>query len=116
MTDQSTLEQYVAVIPGDGIGIEVAEVAVHVLQAVAKRFDFKLNFEWLPLGAEHYLKTGETLTDEMFAHLRDDCDAIFFGAMGDPRVPDMKHAKDILLGLRFRLDLLFTIAEFHFAL
>ena len=105
MTDQSIREQHIAVIPGDGIGVEVAEVGVRVLQAVAQRFNFKLNFEWLPLGAEHYLNTGETLTEEMFAHLRDDCDAIFFGAMGDPRVPDMKHAKDILLGLRFRLDL-----------
>jgi 3-isopropylmalate dehydrogenase len=105
MADQSTTTQHIAVIAGDGIGVEVAEVGVNVLKSVAKRFGFELNFEWLPLGAEHYLNTGETLTDEMFAHLRDECDAIFFGAMGDPRVPDMKHAKDILLGLRFRLDL-----------
>lgn len=95
----------VAVIPGDGIGQEVSEVGVNVLKAVAKRFNFNLEFEWLPLGAEHYLSTGETLTDERFAYLRDECDAIYFGAMGDPRVPDMKHAKDILLGLRFKLDL-----------
>ena len=105
MIDQPKGTQHVAVIPGDGIGAEVAEAGVKVLQAVSQRFGFALDFEWLPLGAEHYLKTGETLTDEMFAHLRDDCDAIFFGAMGDPRVPDMRHAKDILLGLRFRLDL-----------
>ena len=95
----------VAVIPGDGIGVEVAKVGVRVLEALAQRFGFELAFEWLPLGASHYLETGETLTDEMFAHLRDECDAIYFGAMGDPRVPDMKHAKDILLGLRFKLDL-----------
>lgn len=95
----------IAVIPGDGIGIEVAKVGVQALEAVAQRFGLQLEFEWLPLGASHYLETGETLTDEMFTHLRDHCDAIYFGAMGDPRVPDMKHAKDILLGLRFKLDL-----------
>ena len=98
-------KQKIAVIPGDGIGQEVAEVGVKVIQAIAKRFDLHFDFEWLPLGASHYLETGETLTDAMFAHLRDECDAIYFGAMGDPRVPDMKHAKDILLGLRFKLDL-----------
>ena len=97
--------QRIAVIPGDGIGGEVAEVGVKVIQAVAKRFNLELEFEWLPLGASHYLETGETLSDEMFSHLRDHCDAVYFGAMGDPRVPDMKHAKDILLGLRFKLDL-----------
>lgn len=97
--------QKIAVIPGDGIGQEVAEVGVRVLQAVAQKFNFYLDFEWLPLGASHYLETGETLTDDMFTHLKEECDAIYFGAMGDPRVPDMKHAKDILLGLRFKLDL-----------
>ena len=104
-SDTSSGARRIAVIPGDGIGREVAEVGVDVLKAVAERFGFNLDFEWLPLGAEHYLNTGETLTDERFAYLRDECDAIYFGAMGDPRVPDMKHAKDILLGLRFRLDL-----------
>jgi 3-isopropylmalate dehydrogenase len=97
--------QRVAVIPGDGIGVEVAEVGVSVLRAIGERFGFKLDFDWLPLGASHYLETGETLTDEMFDYLKNECDAIYFGAMGDPRVPDMKHAKDILLGLRFKLDL-----------
>ncbi len=97
--------QRIAVIPGDGIGQEVAEVGVKVLEAIAQRFALSFEFEWLPLGASHYLETGETLSDEMFTHLRDRCDAIYFGAMGDPRVPDMKHAKDILLGLRFKLDL-----------
>ncbi|MGH7700339.1 MAG: isocitrate/isopropylmalate dehydrogenase family protein, partial [Gemmatimonadales bacterium] len=47
----------------------------------------------------------ETLPDEVFRRLRDDVDAIFLGALGDPRVPGNEHARDILLGLRFRLDL-----------
>src|SRR5205814_1994288 len=48
---------------------------------------------------------GETLPGGAFRHLRDDADAIFLGALGDPRVPGNEHARDILLGLRFRLDL-----------
>ena len=99
----------IAVIAGDGIGNEVAQAGVCVLEAASKRFNFEIEWEWLPLGADHYLETGETLTDDMFSHLRDECDAIYFGAMGDARVPDMKHAKDILLGLRFRLDLFINL-------
>jgi len=59
----------------------------------------------LPLGADHYLQTGNTLPPATFEHLRHGVDAIFLGALGDPRVPGNEHARDILLGLRFRLDL-----------
>jgi 3-isopropylmalate dehydrogenase len=62
-------------------------------------------WERLPYSADHYLKTRETLPDGAFRHLREDVDAIFLGALGDPRVPGNEHARDILLGLRFRLDL-----------
>jgi 3-isopropylmalate dehydrogenase len=59
-------------------------------------------FEW---GAEHYLKTGVTLPEDALRMLRDGFDAILLGAMGDPRVPDNRHAAEILLGMRFKLDL-----------
>ena len=62
-------------------------------------------WEHLPFGADHYLESGETLPDDAYRHLRDEVDAIFLGALGDPRVPGNEHARDILLGLRFRLDL-----------
>ena len=99
----------IAVIPGDGIGAEVTTVGVEVIKAVAARDHFDIDFEWLNLGADHYLSTGETLPDETFEWIKDECDAVYFGAMGDPRVPDMRHAKDILLGLRFRLDLFINL-------
>ncbi len=95
----------IAVIPGDGIGVEVVREATKVLQAVAEAADKKLvltHFEW---GADHYMKTGETLPDGAVSMLQDRFDAILLGAMGDPRVPDNRHAADILLGLRFKLDL-----------
>ena len=94
----------IAVIGGDGIGPEVTREAVACLRAVASTGDLRLEFEEFPYGADHFLKTGETLPQEGFDRL---CafDAILLGALGDPRVPDNRHAADILLGLRFRLDL-----------
>lgn len=95
----------IAVIPGDGIGPEVMDAALPAIEAAADLEGAALRFEQLPLGADHFLRTGETLPDDAFTHLRDDVDAIVVGALGDPRVPGNEHARDILLGLRFRLDL-----------
>ena len=95
----------IAVIPGDGIGPEVVAASLEVIERAATREGIQLVFEQLPYSADHYLKTGVTLPDDAFRHLRDGVDAIFLGALGDPRVPDNEHARDILLGLRFRLDL-----------
>ncbi|HXM37653.1 MAG TPA: isocitrate/isopropylmalate family dehydrogenase [Gemmatimonadales bacterium] len=95
----------IAVIAGDGIGPEVIAAAIPVLETAAKRHGFALDWEHLPYSADHYLKKKETLPDAAFRHLRDEVDAIFLGALGDPRVPGNEHARDILLGLRFRLDL-----------
>jgi len=95
----------VAVIAGDGIGPEVIEAAIPVIEKAAAAHGVSIRWERLPYSADHYLKTGETLPDPAFNHLRDDVDAIFLGAIGDPRVPGNEHARDILLGLRFRLDL-----------
>ena len=96
---------HVAVIAGDGIGPEVVEAAIPILDRVARKHDFSLTWERLPYSADHYLKTRETLPESAFNHLRDQVDAILLGALGDPRVPGNEHARDILLGLRFRLDL-----------
>ncbi|HET7251292.1 MAG TPA: isocitrate/isopropylmalate family dehydrogenase [Gemmatimonadales bacterium] len=95
----------IAVIGGDGIGPEVIDAAIPVIAKSAAAHGVALQWERLPYSADHYLKTGETLPDHAFTHLRDDVDAIFLGAIGDPRVPKNEHARDILLGLRFRLDL-----------
>jgi len=95
----------VAVIGGDGIGPEVTEQASRVLSRVCALGLADLALVEFPHGADHYLATGETLSDATFERLRDDFDAILFGAVGDPRVPDGRHARDLLLGLRFRLDL-----------
>ena len=95
----------IATIPGDGIGPEVIDAAMPVLDLAARKFGFRLDVERLPYGADHYLATKETLPDHAFEHLKHGVDAILLGAVGDPRVPGNEHARDILLGLRFRLDL-----------
>jgi 3-isopropylmalate dehydrogenase len=95
----------IAVIAGDGIGPEVIDTAIPILERAAAKHGFSLAWERLPYSANHYLETNETLPDAAFEHLRDDVDAILLGALGDPRVPGNEHARDILLGLRFRLDL-----------
>jgi 3-isopropylmalate dehydrogenase len=95
----------VAIIGGDGVGPEVVEEAWRVLEAAVEAGLASVEFEEFPHGADHYLSTGETLSPETFRRLRDQFDAILFGAVGDPRVPDGHHARDLLLGLRFRLDL-----------
>ena len=94
----------IAIIAGDGIGQDVTCEVVKVLAAIGARFGTRLELEHLPWGADHYLKTGETMPAGGYARLRQ-FDAVFIGALGDPRVPDNRHARDILLGTRFELDL-----------
>src|SRR5579864_1024698 len=95
----------IAVIPGDGIGKDVTAEAVKVLGAVTALGGRQLHLDTLPWSADHYLETGVTIPPDGFERLRSEYDAILLGALGDPRVPDGKHARDILLGARFTLDL-----------
>jgi 3-isopropylmalate dehydrogenase len=91
----------IAVIPGDGIGREVIPQAVNVLKAVAAPLEFT-EFDW---SADRYLREGVTVPTDGFASLASDFDAILLGAFGDPRVKTNIHAKEILLGMRFKMDL-----------
>jgi 3-isopropylmalate dehydrogenase len=89
----------VAVIAGDGIGRDVVAEVLPVLRALGG-----LALEELPWGAEYFLETGITVPSGGYDALRE-FDAVFIGALGDPRIPDNRHARDILLGTRFELDL-----------
>ena len=91
----------VALLPGDGIGGEVLEQGRRVLERVAP----DLSYETFDLGADRYLRDGTTLPEDVLKRFREEFDAIYLGAFGDPRVPNNEHAKEILLGMRFRLDL-----------
>jgi 3-isopropylmalate dehydrogenase len=94
----------IAVIAGDGIGPEVTAEAVKVLRQVTAAGPQLDIVEW-PHGASHYLATGTTITEAEIHELATRFDAILVGALGDTRVPRNEHARDILLGLRFKLDL-----------
>ena len=93
------MTHHIGVIPGDGIGREVTAEAVRVLDAVGG-----VELHHLPWSAEHFLATGQTMPPDGYDTLRS-FDAVFIGALGDPRVPDNRHARDILLGTRVELDL-----------
>jgi len=95
----------IAVIPGDGIGKEVTPVAVAAIKAVTARHHRPTEFVEFDWGADKYLREKVSLPGGAVEMLRDEFDAILFGALGDPRVPSNQHAADILLGLRFKLDL-----------
>jgi 3-isopropylmalate dehydrogenase len=96
-----TKHKCIAVVPGDGIGKEVIPCALEVLRASGAPLEFT-TFDW---GADRYLIDGTTIPSDGFAILARDFDAIFLGALGDPRVPSNTHAKEILLGMRFQMDL-----------
>lgn len=101
--EQST--RRIAVIPGDGIGVEVIREASELLALVSRYRNLDLSLWSLDLGAERYLRDGTTLPKEIFEEIRETCSAILLGALGDPRVPGLEHARDILFGFRFGLDL-----------
>ena len=91
----------IAIIPGDGIGREVIPEAVKVISASGAPVEMS-HFDW---SAERYLADGVTIPPDGFAMLERDFDAILVGAFGDPRIPSNTHAREILLGMRFKMDL-----------
>ena len=95
----------IAVVPGDGIGPEVINEAVGVLERLGDTHGVKLNLRHFDWGAEKFLSEGVSLPDGALEMLTREFDAILAGAFGDPRVPSNKHAEEILLGMRRGLDL-----------
>jgi 3-isopropylmalate dehydrogenase len=95
----------VAVVPGDGIGPEVIEEAVGVLERVRGTHGVALELKHFDWGAEKFLSEGVTLPEGALDMLSAEFDAVLAGAFGDPRVPSNRHAEDILLGMRRGLDL-----------
>jgi 3-isopropylmalate dehydrogenase len=93
----------ISVIPGDGIGPEVIEEGVKVLEAAGDKTGVKFEWRYYPHGAEHYLKTGEILPEDALKEM-EKSDAIYLGAVGDPRVKPGILEKELLLKLRFYFD------------
>lgn len=95
----------IAVLPGDGIGTDVLAQATRVLEFYRDRRGLPLELWPLDLGADRYLKDGTTYPDAVRERIAGEASAVLLGALGDPRVPGLEHARDILFGLRFGLDL-----------
>jgi 3-isopropylmalate dehydrogenase len=93
----------VPVIPGDGIGPEIVAEGCKVLEAAADKYGFSIDWIEYPLGAEHYLKTGELVSEETLKELSR-YRAIYLGAIGDPRVKPGILEKGVLLTMRFYMD------------
>jgi 3-isopropylmalate dehydrogenase len=98
----------IAVLPGDGIGREVIAEVMQIAEAVRRGGHLVADWEEIDWGAERYLATGQAMPSGGIEYLRD-FDAILVGAFGDPRIPDFTHAKQILLGMRFELDLFINL-------
>jgi 3-isopropylmalate dehydrogenase len=92
-----------ALIPGDGIGPEIIREGKKVIEAASKIYGIEINWTEYPFGAEHYLKTGELLPDSALKEIQD-LDAIYFGAIGDPRIKPGILENEILLKIRFYFD------------
>jgi 3-isopropylmalate dehydrogenase len=99
------LTKKIAVIPGDGIGPEVIDCGMKILERVNSAQKLDLQFVHFGWNADEYLGTGVSIPPGAMDDLRKNYSAVYLGAFGDPRIPDMKHAADILLGMRFKLDL-----------
>lgn len=98
-------EEYnIAVIPGDGTGPEVVAEGLKALDAVSRKYKMGFQFKEFRLGGEHYMENGTLLPDDVLEELRK-MDAIFLGAIGHPDVKPGILEKEILLKLRFDLDL-----------
>jgi len=94
----------IAVIAGDGIGPEVVAEGWKVMEAAADVFGFRLRKDVYPFGSEHYLATKEIFPDAAFEEVRQH-EAIYLGAIGDPRLPVGMIEFGIIAKMRFELDL-----------
>jgi 3-isopropylmalate dehydrogenase len=95
----------VALLPGDGIGKDVLAEGKRLLEYYREVRNAPLDLWELDLGADRYLKDGTTYPKEIADRVKNEAAAVLLGALGDPRVPGLEHARDILFGLRFGLDL-----------
>jgi tartrate dehydrogenase/decarboxylase / D-malate dehydrogenase len=93
----------IAVIPGDGIGQEVVPAAISALEAVAAPAGFRFEWQRFDWGSQYYFEHGRMMPADAIAQLQA-CDAIFFGAVGDPRIQDNVTLNGLLLPIRRAFD------------
>jgi 3-isopropylmalate dehydrogenase len=95
----------IAILGGDGIGPAVTLEARMLLELYRDKAGLPIDLWDLDFGADRYLRDGTTFPKEMQVAIQRECAAVLLGALGDPRVPNLEHARDILFGMRFGFDL-----------
>ena len=93
----------IAVIPGDGIGVEVVDASIKVLDAVAEKNNFNLKYTFYDLGSEYFFKNN-TMMPENALDLLSKSDSIFLGAIGHPKIQDHVTLNGLLLPIRRKFD------------
>jgi tartrate dehydrogenase/decarboxylase/D-malate dehydrogenase len=93
----------IALIPGDGIGLEVVPEGVRVLKELSRRFAFQMEFTEFPYSCQHYFDHGVMMPEDGIERLRP-FDAILLGAVGLPTVPDHVSLWGLLIPIRRSFD------------
>ena len=96
-------EYKIAVIRGDGIGVEVMEEGMKILNAVADRYDITWDFVEFPWGSDYYFKHGQMMPADALDTLAG-FDQIYLGAVGHPDIQDHVTLNGLLLPIRRRFD------------
>ncbi len=94
----------IAKIPGDGIGPEVVEEGVKVLEKTSELYSFDIDWRYYDNGANKYLETGVLMPEDTLKEIKESCQSIYLGALGDPRCEPGILEKGILLKTRFYFD------------
>ncbi|MFH2026407.1 MAG: isocitrate/isopropylmalate family dehydrogenase [bacterium] len=99
----------IAVIAGDGIGPDLITQVEKVTNTLNRKYNSGIKFSQFPYCADYYIKSGISIPDEFIDEVGHNFDAILLGPLGDPRIADMKHAREIIYKLRNRLSLTMSI-------
>ncbi|AKT36413.1 isocitrate/isopropylmalate dehydrogenase family protein [Chondromyces crocatus] len=105
MGSEKSKRKKIAIIGGDGIGPAVTREAKLLLEVYRDKAGLPIDLWELDLGADRFLRDGTTFPKEIQIAIQRECSAVLLGALGDPRVPGLEHARDILFGMRFGYDL-----------
>ena len=90
-------------IPGDGIGLEVTPPAMQVVDVLAKKYDFRVNWESVPWGSEYFRKNGRMMPVDGI-DIMSKFDAVFLGAIGAPDIADTETLWGLLIPIRRDFD------------
>lgn len=99
----------IAIIEGDGVGPDLIAQVDKIVNLLNSKYNSGIEIARFPYGADYYIKTGISLPAEFAEQISKNYDVILLGPLGDPRIPDMKNAKDIILGFRHQLNLSMNI-------